>query len=932
MKSKLLEIELFLSSENIDILCISEHWLKTCELMFNFCNHQIGSSFCRGNAIRGGSLILLHKKLKFKERKDIVSLSVERLIEVSCVELEQFIIVSLYSPPSAQYDSLEKILEQVLYKLQKSKKKLVVSGDFNVNLLDNCNSSKRMLNLFKSYNLINNFIVPTRVTATTATCIDNIYSNIVPLNTCIINKLTSDHSGQLFEFQNILKCKDPKKTICTIPVTYDRLDRFRKKIIFNTPFLRSNQCPNNLYNTFFESFIDEFKNVFTPKTFLVSEKPTFCDWAPPELHKKRLKLYELYDEKQYNDSEEFKTHVRTFSKKFRQECKIAKAKHLSNKINNSSDKIKATWKIINEETGRTSRKDSEYKMNINGKVISSDLEVASAFEEFFTNIPLDTTSVLNSSPSAALLLLQQNVPVCNREFIFSRISCNDIIKTFKQLKIKKTKDLWGVSVFIVQSVIDAISSELAIIFNECIDCGVFPDQMKFSKITPLFKTGSTSDPTNFRPISVLPALSKIFEKIILDQLLIHFNNNKLMHSQQYGFTRGRSTADAGLKLISEILNAWENSHDAIGVFCDLSKAFDCVHHEILIKKLQHYGIGKKALNLMESYLSDRIQKVNVNGAISQGSSVTMGVPQGSILGPFLFLVYINDLPFLVKELHEIVLFADDTSLLFKVKRRNPSLENVNSAISSVVHWFSTNNLKLNEKKTKCIKFETTNVKSSPSQIIIKDEEIDFVDSAVFLGITLDSKLQWGQHIEGLSNRLSSAAFAVKKIRDLTDENTAKLVYFSYFHSIMSYGVILWGNAADISSIFVVQKRAIRAICGLSPRESVRNKFKELNILTLASQYIYENILYVRKNIDIFKKNSSFHNYSTRNKDKISAPTTRLHKTSNSFQGNCIRFFNKIPSEIQILSINKFKSYTKVKLLAKAYYNINEYLNDHSAWI
>ncbi|CAF4832932.1 unnamed protein product [Pieris macdunnoughi] len=245
---------------------------------------------------------------------------------------------------------------------------------------------------------------------------------------------------------------------------------------------------------------------------------------------------------------------------------------------------------------------------------------------------------------------------------------------------------------------------------------------------------------------------------------------------------------------------------------------------------------------MESYLSDRIQKVNVNGAISQGSSVTMGVPQGSILGPFLFLVYINYLPFIVKELHEIVLFADDTSLLFKVKRRNPSLDNVNSAISSVVHWFNTNNLNLNEKKTKCVKFVTTNVNSSHSQIIIKDEEIDFVDNAVFLGITLDSKLQWDRHIEGLSNRLSSAAFAVKKIRDLTDENTAKLVYFSYFHSIMSYGVILWGNAADIKSIFVVQKRAIRAICGLSPRESVRRKFKELHILTLASRYIYENIL------------------------------------------------------------------------------------------
>ncbi|RVE41165.1 hypothetical protein evm_014186, partial [Chilo suppressalis] len=224
------------------------------------------------------------------------------------------------------------------------------------------------------------------------------------------------------------------------------------------------------------------------------------------------------------------------------------------------------------------------------------------------------------------------------------------------------------------------------------------------------------------------------------------------------------------------------------------------------KKLHHYGFRDTTLDLIVSYLSDRVQGVDINGVKSPGSSVKMGVPQGSILGPFLFLIYINDLPYFVKDNHEIVLFADDTSLLFKTKRRESQIDDVNRSISKVVHWFNVNN--------------KTNVN-------IKDRHMSSVDTTVFLGITVDSKLQWGPHIDGLSKRLSSAAYAVMKIRQLTDIETARLVYFSYFHSVMSYGILLWGNAADIQTIFVLQKRAIRSIYNLKVKDSLRDKFKEI---------------------------------------------------------------------------------------------------------
>jgi hypothetical protein len=282
----------------------------------------------------------------------------------------------------------------------------------------------------------------------------------------------------------------------------------------------------------------------------------------------------------------------------------------------------------------------------------------------------------------------------------------------------------------------------------------------------------------------------------------------------------------------------------------------------------------------------------------------------------------------------LVLFADDTSIIFKVRRQQSDFNEINDVLSSIVHWFTTNNLLLNAMKTKCVKFSLPNVQhTSDAQVILKDEILEFEDKAVFLGLTLDSKLQWGTHISSLAGRLSSAAYAVKRIRQLADVETARLVYFGYFHSVMSYGILLWGKAADVHSIFVLQKRAVRNIYKLGSRVSLKDKFKEINILTVASQYIYENIMYVRKNIDMYKLNSDIHNYNTRNKNKLAIPRLRLNRANNmSFMGNSVRFYNKLPSNLTKLSINKFRSTVKRQLLQKAYYTVKEFLEDKDAFM
>jgi hypothetical protein len=567
------------------------------------------------------------------------------------------------------------------------------------------------------------------------------------------------------------------------------------------------------------------------------------------------------------------------------------------------------------------------------KVFNDKVDIANTFENFFANIASQTTRNLSSSTERADILLKKYFNKVTPEFKFRGITEMDIIKTFKSLNKKKTEDIWGVSVEVLDHIIIPIASYLALIFNSCIEIGVFPDLMKHGKITPIFKAGDRCDPTNYRPISVLPALSKVFENIIYSQMATHFRSFGILHDRQFGFSKGKSTTDAGARLLKYIMQNWENSRDTMGVFCDLSKAFDCVNHKTLICKLEHYGIRGLSLKLISSYLSDRTQTVAFKDVVSQGSEIKMGVPQGSILGPFLFLIYINDLPYMVKEMSEIVLFADDTSLLFDVDRSDAKTSEmlINNALDKVFNWFSANNLVLNPKKTKCIKFCPPKSRNSQIDIELDGCKLEISNDAKFLGICVDSSLQWGPHLKNLTGKLSSAAYAVKKIRQLTDVTTARLVYYAYFHSLMSYGILLWGTAANIESIFIIQKRAVRNIYNMNPKESLRDVFKTINILTLPSLYIFSNIMFVRKNLHKYNKNSDIHCINTRNKNKLQLPRYRRAKTSKSFIGNGIKFYNKIPSKITDLPESKFKKCIKEVLSNKAYYKISDFINDKNIW-
>lgn len=369
-----------------------------------------------------------------------------------------------------------------------------------------------------------------------------------------------------------------------------------------------------------------------------------------------------------------------------------------------------------------------------------------------------------------------------------------------------------------------------------------------------------------------------------------------------------------------------------GIFCDLQKAFDCIDHNILLTKLEFYGIRGVTYKFIKSYLQGRYQRVVLNNYSSHSCShwgaVTHGVPQGSILGPLLFLLYINDLPQITNVNSKLVLFADDTSVIIT----NPDPLNYRTNLNKITHdikeWFETNILSLNLDKTHYMQFMAKNNPPDDFDIMHGSKKITMVKNTKFLGLTLDSTLSWKPHIDTTATKLSSAGFALRLLRPLLSLESLRMAYFSYFHSVMTYGIIFWGNSRHSSVIFRLQKRVIRIITGIRNRDSCREHFRTLKILPLQSQYILSLLLFVTDNKDLFQRNFEVHQINTRNKSSLHQCPSKLSVYQRGAYCTGIRVFNSLPPQIKEVSHKRqqFKCILKEFLYTHSFYTLDEYFN------
>ena len=351
-----------------------------------------------------------------------------------------------------------------------------------------------------------------------------------------------------------------------------------------------------------------------------------------------------------------------------------------------------------------------------------------------------------------------------------------------------------------------------------------PDKLKVGLIHPIHKGQSNMICSNYRPISILPIFSKILEKLMHKRITSFLEKHELLFKHQYGFQKGKSTEHAILDLHSNIIKAIEKKEKTCLIFLDFAKAFDTINHEILIKKLGHFGIRNTQLKSFDSYLTDRQQCVKIGENTSDYKTVKCGVPQGSVLGPLLFLIYINDIPVSTSKV-SFHLFADDTCLFYSNKDYKQLEIDINRALENIANWLKANKLTLNVKKSNLILFNIqTNAKENPPiKICIGNSELEQKDCAKYLGIYFDKRLSWDTHIEYTNKTLSRGIGILKKIRYYVQGNTLKNIYNSFIKPYIEYGTLAWSAATNVhlETLNKSVKRSVRAMLFKGKHDSVK---------------------------------------------------------------------------------------------------------------
>ena len=590
-----------------------------------------------------------------------------------------------------------------------------------------------------------------------------------------------------------------------------------------------------------------------------------------KLYMKSVKIRSAYNEMKY----------KTFRNKLKHVLLTAEKKHYADTLEANKSNMKKTWTILKGIINLNKSKRVQEKFKLQDETITDNkVTISESFNTFFVNIGPNLAKGMSNQPQIPESFMGNRI---SNTIFLEPVTNQEIHKLVMSLK-NGAPGYDGIKSDTLKLSVQHICEPLAHVCNMSLMQGTFPQELKLANVLPLYKSGDPQLFNNYRPVSLLPTLSKVLEKVMYTRLMSFLEINDILIGNQFGFRRSHSSYMALMVMINEISQALDSGEHVVGIFLDFSKAFDTVNHSILLKKLYHYGIRGNALEWFESYLSGRQQYVTYNGLSSSTKYIKCGVPQGSILGPLLFLVYINDLQRVCKSSIPI-LFAGDTNLFYKNPDKSILEDQINNELKHVSLWLKVNKLSLNVSKTHYIVF-TRKLKSATSlNIGIDDKIINEVNKTKFLGVIIDKKLTWKEHISYLSSKISRGIGMIIKAKKRLNKDALVTLYYSFIYPYMTYCNHIWGTAciSSLNKVIVLQKKAIRIICNVNRRAPTDSLFRDLKIIPFLDVNIYMISRFMFRYVNgrvpslfcgYFTFNTSIHKYETRQARHFHLPQVR----------------------------------------------------------
>ena len=460
----------------------------------------------------------------------------------------------------------------------------------------------------------------------------------------------------------------------------------------------------------------------------------------------------------------------------------------------------------------------------NEHLISDPAEISNKFNEYFINIgPKLAEKIQNNNANFTTFMGERSI----NSIFLDAIMEKEIEIEISSLNGNKSCGHDEIPPKLVKEISKQIVKPLTHIYNQSLLTGVIPNDLKIAIVTPVFKANNKKEFSNYRPISVLPCFSKILEKIMYKRVVKYLDKHNMLFESQYGFRKKKhSTNLATIELVTKILQAIDNNEYTIGVFLDLAKAFDTVNHEILLKKLEHYGIRGIALEWFQNYLTNRKQIIKYKLEKSESLTIKCGVPQGSVLGPLLFLIYMNDIS-KCSEILSIILFGDDTNLFFSHQNLFTLKETMNRELINITSWLSANKLSLNIKKTHFIIFKSRGKKLNQNvKITINNQDIEQVKYTKFLGLYIDEEFTWKYHIDQVATKISKMTGIMAKARHYLSLKTLQTIYDTMVYPYLTYRNIVWTSTypSRLKSLFMLQKKIVRIMTFAKYKEKSRPLF------------------------------------------------------------------------------------------------------------